>query len=125
MRAGDTLVDLFFDRAARWSHRPALRHWQDDAWQTMTWAEYGTAVREVAAGLVALGLAPGDRAGILAGNHPRWHIASRAPAERVRAWRTLPWDLTVAGGELTPTLKVKRSVATERFDELVEEMYAR
>lgn len=75
MEAGDTLVDLFFDRAARWSHRPALRHWQDGAWRTMTWAEYGTAVREVAAGLVALGLAPGDRAGILAGNQPRWHIA--------------------------------------------------
>src|SRR4029453_6115699 len=56
MEAGDTLVDLFFDRAARWSERPALRHWEHGAWQTMTWAEYGTAVREVAAGLVGLGL---------------------------------------------------------------------
>jgi long-chain acyl-CoA synthetase len=51
--------------------------------------------------------------------------ARRAPAERVRAWRILPRELTVAGGELTPTLKVKRSVVIERFDELVEEMYAR
>jgi long-chain acyl-CoA synthetase len=50
--------------------------------------------------------------------------ASRAPAERVRSWRILPRELTVAGGELTPTLKVKRSVVIERFDELVEEMYA-
>jgi len=78
MEAGDTLVDLFFDRAARWSERAALRHWEDGAWQTMTWAEYGTAVREVAAGLVALGLEPGDQAGILAGNQPRWHIADLA-----------------------------------------------
>ena len=75
MEAGDTLVDLFFDRAARWSERPALRHWEHGAWQTMTWAEYGTAVREVAAGLVGLGLERGDRAGILAGNQPGWHIA--------------------------------------------------
>jgi hypothetical protein len=26
MGAGRTLVDLFFDRAAHWSERPALRH---------------------------------------------------------------------------------------------------
>jgi long-chain acyl-CoA synthetase len=78
IEAGNTLVDLFFDRAARWSDRPALRHWEDGAWQTMTWAEYGVAVREVAAGLAALGLEPGDRAGILAGNQPRWHVADVA-----------------------------------------------
>jgi len=75
MEADRTLVDLFFDRAARWSDRPALRYRQDGVWRSVTWAEYGTAVREVAAGLAALGLEPGDRAGILAGNQPRWHMA--------------------------------------------------
>jgi long-chain acyl-CoA synthetase len=75
MEADRTLVDLFFDRAARWSERPALRYWQDGAWRPVSWAEYGTAVREVAAGLAALGLETGDRAGILAGNQPRWHMA--------------------------------------------------
>jgi long-chain acyl-CoA synthetase len=75
MEADRTLVDLFFDRAARWSDRPALRYRQDGEWRSVTWAEYGTAVREVAAGLAALGLEPGDRAGILAGNQPRWHMA--------------------------------------------------
>jgi long-chain acyl-CoA synthetase len=75
MEAGRSLVDLFFDRAARWSERPALRYRRDGEWQTVTWAEYGTAVREVAAGLAALGVETGDRAGILAGNQPRWHMA--------------------------------------------------
>lgn len=51
--------------------------------------------------------------------------AGRAPAERIRAWRILPRELTVAGGELTPTSKAKRSIVIERFDELVDEMYAR
>jgi long-chain acyl-CoA synthetase len=51
--------------------------------------------------------------------------AERAPAERIRAWRILPRELTVSGGELTPTLKVKRSVVIHRFGDLVEEMYAR
>jgi long-chain acyl-CoA synthetase len=72
---GGTLVDLFFDRAARWPDRPALRHVEDGEWRTVTWAAYGDAVREVAAGLVALGIAGGDRVGILAGNRPRWHMA--------------------------------------------------
>ena len=51
--------------------------------------------------------------------------AGRAPAERIKAWRVLPRELTVAGGELTPTLKVKRAVVIDRFGDLVEEMYAR
>ena len=44
-------------------------------WQAVSWAEYGSAVREVAAGLVALGIEAGDRVGILAANQPRWHVA--------------------------------------------------
>jgi long-chain acyl-CoA synthetase len=51
--------------------------------------------------------------------------ANRAPAERIKAWRILPRDLTVAGGELTPTMKVKRGVVVQRFADLVDEMYAR
>lgn len=50
--------------------------------------------------------------------------ATRAPAERIKEWRILPRDLTVAGGELTPTLKVKRGVVVQRFADLVDEMYA-
>jgi long-chain acyl-CoA synthetase len=73
--AGQTLVELFFDRVARWPDRVALRHVHDDEWTPITWAEYGRAVREVAAGLVEFGISPGDRVGILAGNEPRWHMA--------------------------------------------------
>jgi long-chain acyl-CoA synthetase len=70
-----TLVDLFADRVARWPDRPALREHVAGEWRPITWAEYGTAVREVAAGLVELGIEPGDRVGILSGNQPRWHMA--------------------------------------------------
>jgi long-chain acyl-CoA synthetase len=50
--------------------------------------------------------------------------AERAPAERIKAWRILPRELTVAGGELTPTLKVKRAMVMATFNDLIEEMYA-
>lgn len=70
-----TVVDLFADRVARWPERPALRHMRDGEWHAISWAEYGTTVREVAAGLIELGIEAGDRVGILASNQPRWHMA--------------------------------------------------
>ena len=47
-----------------------------------------------------------------------------APIEQVKAWRLIPRELTVASGELTPTLKVKRDVVAARYGELIDEMYA-
>lgn len=47
-----------------------------------------------------------------------------APVEQIKYWRLLPTPLTVEGGEMTPTYKVKRAVVAERFAELIETMYA-
>ena len=44
--------------------------------------------------------------------------------ERVKNIALLPRDLTMADGELTPTLKVKRKVVLEKWKSLVEEIYA-
>ena len=46
-----------------------------------------------------------------------------APVEQIKYWRLLPSPLTVEGGELTPTYKVKRTVVAERYADLVETMY--
>ena len=50
--------------------------------------------------------------------------AKRSRVESIRKFRILPKDLTVANGELTPTLKPKRFVVNQRYAALVEEMYA-
>ena len=47
-----------------------------------------------------------------------------ASYESIKYFRILPHDLTVETGELTPSLKVKRKVVTERYRREIEEMYA-
>jgi len=47
-----------------------------------------------------------------------------APVEQIKHWRLLPEPFTVEGGELTPTMKIKRSIVIDRNADAVEEMYA-
>ncbi len=44
-------------------------------------------------------------------------------AEAVKTFRILPRDLSIEGGELTPTLKVKRSVVASKYAGIIEEIY--
>jgi long-chain acyl-CoA synthetase len=45
-------------------------------------------------------------------------------AESIRAFRILPNDLSIQGGELTPTLKVKRAVVAEKHKATIADIYA-
>jgi long-chain acyl-CoA synthetase len=44
-------------------------------------------------------------------------------AESIRAWRRLPAELSVEGGALTATLKVRRQVVANRFAGLLDDIY--
>lgn len=46
-------------------------------------------------------------------------------AERIKKFRILPVDFTESGGELTPTLKLKRSVVAKSFSTEIDAIYAR
>ena len=45
-------------------------------------------------------------------------------AESIRKFKILAEEFTVEGGELTPTLKLKRNVVHERFSDDIENLYA-
>ncbi|WP_436497019.1 AMP-dependent synthetase/ligase [Actinokineospora sp. HUAS TT18] len=49
--------------------------------------------------------------------------AKYAPPEQVRNFAILPADFSVADGELTPTLKLRRAVIQERHREVIESLY--
>ena len=45
-------------------------------------------------------------------------------AESIRKFAILPQDLTEKSGHLTPSLKIKRSVVTEDYANLIDDIYA-
>jgi len=49
--------------------------------------------------------------------------ASLADVEKVRRFRVIPRDFSIEGGELTPTMKVRRQVVCEKYADLVKRMY--
>jgi long-chain acyl-CoA synthetase len=44
-------------------------------------------------------------------------------AEAIKTFRILPADLTIEGGELTPTLKVKRSIVASKYATVIDDIY--
>jgi len=47
-----------------------------------------------------------------------------ARVQAVKKFRVLPKEFTVEGGELTPTMKVKRKVVTEKYKSEIDQLYS-
>ena len=76
---GDTIGVHFDQIVTRYGDRPALIvHQQGIRW---TWSELAQQVDAFAAGLIALGLEPGDRVGIWSPNNAEWVVTQFATAK--------------------------------------------
>ena len=53
----------------------------------------------------------------------RSNSRSVSNASKVKKFMFAPTDFSLAGGELTPTLKIKRHFVTEKYEAEIEEMY--
>jgi long-chain acyl-CoA synthetase len=71
----ETLPRLVLDAAERHGGAVALRARHGDGWATTTFAEVRTAALEIAAGLIGLGVRPGDRVAIIGDTRPEWTLA--------------------------------------------------
>lgn len=80
LSVGDSVIDArpasvaaqFRERVAASANREAFRWPEGDVWRSATWRETGETVDDLAAGLVALGLEPGQTVGIIAGTRYEW-----------------------------------------------------
>jgi long-chain acyl-CoA synthetase len=74
----ETVGALPASAAERFGDKLASRHRVGDGWAEMTYAETLSAIEEIALGLVALGVAPGDRVAVLCDTRVEWTLSSYA-----------------------------------------------
>ena len=70
-----TICEMALTTATLHSDGAALRFARDGEWTEMSYAELGKAVSDIARGLMALGIEPGDRVSILSGTRAEWTLA--------------------------------------------------
>src|SRR5579875_606799 len=74
----ETIARMSARASERYGERLASRHLVDGEWRQTTYAETGAEIDVLARGLVALGVAPGDRIGVLADTRREWTLVSFA-----------------------------------------------
>jgi long-chain acyl-CoA synthetase len=73
-----SLPAMFFEQAARLGDKPFLWAKRAGAYHAISWAEAARDVRRLALGLRSLGIARGERVGLVSENRPEWVIADLA-----------------------------------------------
>ena len=73
-----TVAMLPASAAERFGHEVAARYRCDGEWRELTYGEAADAIEALAAGLMDLGVQPGDRVGIIADTSVRWTLSSYA-----------------------------------------------
>ncbi|WP_372735278.1 long-chain fatty acid--CoA ligase [Nocardioides sp.] len=68
----------FYDRVASSGSNEAFRYPEGDGWTSVTWAQAGERVTNLAAGLLSLGLTPEQRVGIASTTRYEWILADLA-----------------------------------------------
>ena len=67
-----TLLNYFQKNIMEQPNRVAIRHKEYGIWHNVTWGQYGEKVRQVAMGLISLGLKKGDCVSVISENRPEW-----------------------------------------------------
>ncbi len=75
---GDTIPAIFWNAAAQRAPQVWLRQKKRGLWQSWSWEQTAQAVREIAGGLLALGIAPGECVSILSNTVIEWVLADLA-----------------------------------------------
>ena len=71
-------LEMFYQWEQQQPEKTWLRQHDGQQWRNYSWAEVGRVARQLGAGLLAEGLAPGDKVGLYAENCAHWVIADLA-----------------------------------------------
>ena len=111
--AGKTLVDALAETVDRYAGEPAYSDKHDvpegETWRTLTWTEVRDRALDVAAGLIDLGVQPGDTVAIMATNRIEHVLADigtvHAAATPMSIYNTLsPEQVAYVAGHAEPTV---------------------
>jgi len=69
------LAHMVRNRALQYGEKVALRYKSEGTWKDITYEELGEQVRNVARGLLEMGVGQGEKVGIFSANRPEWTIA--------------------------------------------------
>ena len=72
------LTDVVFDNARQYPDTVSFSRRTDDGWEDVTAARFAAEVAAVASGLVAAGVAPGDRVGLMSKTRYEWTLLDYA-----------------------------------------------
>jgi long-chain acyl-CoA synthetase len=74
----EALTDMLATNVAEFGDEVGLRRRRDGQWQDVTWKQFGEEVRGVAKGLIAAGVAAGDRVALQAKTRYEWTVLDYA-----------------------------------------------
>lgn len=80
----DTLPKVLEHNARGWPEKVAVREKDYGIWRSITWREYSNRVRDLALGLLDLGIGQGSVVGLIGDNRPDW-VAGEIAAHAVKA----------------------------------------
>ena len=73
-----TIAELGDASAAQFGDQVAARYKRDGKWRDLTFAQSAARIEQLALGLVAVGIMPGDRVAIVSNTRPEWTLVSLA-----------------------------------------------
>ena len=54
----------------------------------------------------------------------RYNKRANSNAQKIQKWTILPTDFSIPGGEIGPTMKVKRHFVMKKYSDNVDKLYA-
>ncbi len=74
VQPADNVTDDVFTNARNWPGAVGLKRKVSGTWTPVTWREFAGQVRDLAAGFMAAGVAPGDRVGLMSRTRYEWTL---------------------------------------------------